>query len=69
MLQVDSDFMLVLSAFFASAWKVITSFHIPGTNINVAEFLFACLMVVFVVRVVPRILGFSSWGSDRSDKE
>lgn len=68
MLQVDSDFLLVLSAFFSSAWKIITSFHIPGTNINVAEFSFACMMVVFVIRVVPRILCFSSWwGSDRGD--
>lgn len=67
-LQVDSDFLLVLSALFSSAWKIITSFHIPGTNINVAKFSFACMMVVFVIKVVPRILGFSSWwGSDRGD--
>ena len=67
-LQVDSDFLLVLSALFSSAWKIITSFHIPGTNINVAEFSFACMMVVFVIKVVPAILGFRSpWGTFISD--
>lgn len=60
MLQVNSDFLLVLAAVFSSGWKIFTSFHIPGTNMNVAEFVFACMMVVFVVRVVPRILGFAS---------
>lgn len=57
MLQVDSDFLLVLSALFSSGWRIATSFHIPGTNINIPEFVFACFMVLFVVRVVPHFLG------------
>lgn len=70
MLQVNSDFLLVLSAVFSSGWKIVTSFHIPGTNMNVAEFVFACFMVVFVVKVVPRILGFASWwGSGRESEQ
>lgn len=60
MLQVDSDFLLILSAAFSSGWKIVTSFHIPGTNLNVAEFVFACYMVVFVIKIVPSILGFKA---------
>ena len=60
MLNVSSDFLLVLSAVFSSGWKLVTSFQIPGTNMNVAEFIFSCMMVVFAIRVVPAILGFRS---------
>ena len=60
MLQVDSDFLLVLATVFSSGWRIVTSFHIPGTNMNVAEFVFACFMVVFVIKVVPAFLAFSS---------
>ena len=66
MLNVDSDFLLVISALFSSGWRILTSFKIPGTNINVAEFAFACFMVVFVIKVVPAFLGFSSWWNVRS---
>lgn len=59
-LNVSSDFMLVLAAIFSSGWRIVTSFQIPGTNINVAEFAFACFMIVFVIKVVPAFLGFSS---------
>lgn len=70
MLNVSSDFLLVLATVFSSGWKIVTSFQIPGTNMNVAEFLFACMMVVFVIKVVPRILGFTSWwGSDRDSSD
>lgn len=57
MLTVNNDFLLVLSALFSSGWRIFTSFQIPGTNINVPEFIFACMMVVFVIRMVPPILG------------
>lgn len=60
MLNVDSDFILVISALFSSAWKIATSFHVPGTNLNIPEFVFACMMVVFVVKAVPKLLGFAS---------
>lgn len=60
MLTVDSDFLLVIASAFSSGWRIFTSFNVPGTNINVAEFVFACFMVVFVVKVVPVFLGFSS---------
>lgn len=70
MLTTTSDFRLVLSALFSSAWRIVTSFHIPGTNMNVAEFVFACFMVVFAVKVVPKFLGFASWwGSERENKD
>lgn len=61
MLHVSSDFLLVLATVFSSGWKIVTAFQIPGTNINVAEFVFACFMIVFVIKVVPHILNFSSW--------
>lgn len=61
MLIVSSDFKLVLAAVFSTGWRIITSFHIPGTNMNVAEFIFACMMVVFVLKIVPAIVGFRGW--------
>ena len=61
MLSVSQDFMLAVSLLFSSAWKIATSFQIPGTNINIPEFMFACLMMVFGIKVVPSILGFASW--------
>lgn len=60
MLTTSSDFLLVLAALFSSSWKIIVAFKIPGTNMNIAEFFFAAGMVVFVLKVVPRILGFAS---------
>lgn len=69
MLHVDSDFMLILAAVFSTGWKLFTSFHIPGTNINVAEFVFACMMVLFVIKVVPPLVGFSSWWDAQEDKK
>lgn len=66
MLHVDQDFLLVLSAIFSSGWKIATAFKIPGTNINVPEFVFACFMIVFVLKIVPGILGISSLFKDSS---
>lgn len=60
MLQVSPDFLLALSAIFSSGWRIFVSFQIPGTNINVAEFVFGCFMVVFVIKVVPHFLGIAS---------
>lgn len=57
MLNVTSDFKLVLSAIFSSAWKIATSFQVPGTNMTIPEFVFSCIMVVFVIRMVPYLLG------------
>lgn len=67
MLQVDSNFLLVLSALFSSAWRIFTSFQIPGTNINVPEFVFSCVVLVFVIKAVPRLLGFASVFSSSED--
>lgn len=60
MLTVSSDFMLILAAVFSSGWRIATAFQIPGTNMNIPEFVFACLMVVFVIKAVPKLLGFAS---------
>lgn len=73
MLSVSSDFLLALAAIFSTGWRIVTSFQIPGTNINVAEFSFACFMVVFVIKVVPKFLGLDSWwnasrGKDTSEE-
>lgn len=60
MLSVSNDFLLVLSALFSSAWRIMTSFQIPGTNINIPEFLFGCLMVAFVIKAASIMVGFPS---------
>lgn len=67
MLSVSSDVLLILSAVFSTGWRIATSFRVPGTNMNIPEFVFACLMVVFVIKVVPRLLGFSSMFENGSD--
>lgn len=67
MLSVSDDVKLVISALFSSAWRIMTSFQIPGTNINIAEFLFACLAILFSYRVVPHMLGLHSWWSDHAE--
>lgn len=59
MLQVSSDFMLILATLFSSAWKIATSFTIPGTNVSVPSFMLAMLMIFFVLRHVPKLLGIS----------
>lgn len=69
MLNVSSDFMLVIAAVFSTGWRIVTSFQIPGTNMNVVEFVFACMMVVFTIKVVPRILGFASWWGSGSESK
>lgn len=69
MLSYSSDFLMVLATLFSSAWKIVVSFKIPGTNMNVAEFFFAGVVLIFVFKVVPKILGFSSWSdSDPGDE-
>lgn len=64
MLNVSSDFLLIVAAVFSTGWKIATSFQVPGTNLNIPEFVFACFMVVFAIKVVPHILGFNSWWGD-----
>lgn len=69
MLLFNSDFVQIIAAIFSTGWRIFVSFRIPGTNMNVAEFVFGCMMVLFVVRVVPRILGFSAWWDAHSDRD
>lgn len=57
MLSVTDDFRLALAAIFQVGWKIVTSFHIPGTNMNLAEFCVAALIIVFVLRKVPGLIG------------
>lgn len=66
MLQISDDVKQVIAILFRSGWKIATSFRIPGTNINIPEFCFACLVIVFVLRVVPHILGISIPAPDHS---
>lgn len=67
MLTVSSDFLLILSAIFSTGWRIATAFQIPGTNMNIPEFMFACMMIVFVIKAVPKLLGFASLFSGGSD--
>lgn len=57
MLQVDNEVLMVLAALFKSGWTIFTSFVLPGTNINVAEFTFSCILVWFIVRNGTKVLG------------
>lgn len=59
MLQISDDVKQVIAILFRSGWRIATAFRIPGTNINIPEFCLACLVLVFVLRVVPHILGIS----------
>lgn len=59
MLEVSDDFMLVLATLFSSGWRIATSFHIPGTNLNIPEFALACLGIMFAIRAV-RFLGIGA---------
>lgn len=70
-LIVTSDFKLVLATLFSTGWRIATSFHIPGTNLNIPEFALACLMVAFAIKVVPPMIGGDSplHPSDSSDEE
>lgn len=62
MLQVTSDFGLALAAIFSVPWRIITSVSIPGTNINVAEFLLAVSVICIVLKYAPRLFGGDSFG-------
>lgn len=66
-LQVTPDFLLVLAALFSSGWRIATSFQIPGTNLNIPEFVFACVVVLFTIKAVPFFLGFTSIFQSSSD--
>lgn len=57
MLHVDQDVLDVLAALFKSGWTIFTSFVLPGTNINVAEFSFSCILVWFIIRNGTSVIG------------
>lgn len=57
MLQVDNNVLLILGALFQTSWRIVTSIRMPGTNLNVAELSFACVMIWFVLRHVPKVIG------------
>lgn len=61
MLNTTSDFRLVLAAIFSTGWRIATSFRIPGTNMNIPEFAMACIVLVLVLRMAPRLLGLQAW--------
>lgn len=69
MLTVSSDFMLILASVFSTGWRIAVSFRVPGTNINIPEFVFSCMMVVFVIKVVPSLLGLASWWDVQQEKQ
>ena len=56
MLLVSSDFRMVVATLFSSGWKFLTSFDIPGTNMNVVEFAMAGLVLFFVIRKVLPVI-------------
>lgn len=58
MLNVDSNFTSVLGLVFSTAWKVFTSFNIPGTNVNPAEVVMAALVVMLTFKLVLPLIGF-----------
>lgn len=56
MLYTDNSFVLVVSTLFSSAYRLMKSFNIPGTNINVFEFMMAAIVLFFIIkRVFPII--------------
>lgn len=64
MLSVSNDFKTVVATLFSTAWRLMTSFNIPGTNINVVEFAVSCLVLLFVIRRVLPIIGVKELDAD-----
>lgn len=64
MLQVSNDFKSVVALIFSTGWRILTSFDIPGTNINVVEFAIASLVLLFVIRRVLPIIGVKELDAD-----
>lgn len=64
MLQVSNDFRMVVATLFSTGWKFLTSFDIPGTNINVVEFAISGLVLFFVLRRVLPIIGVKELDAD-----
>lgn len=64
MLQVSSDFKACLALIFQTGWKIVTGFNIPGTNMNIAEFSVAGIVLFFVLRRVLPVLGVKELNAD-----
>lgn len=64
MLQVSNDFRMVVATLFSTGWKFLTSFDIPGTNINVVEFAVSGFVLFFVLRRVLPIIGVKELDAD-----
>lgn len=63
----NADFLRVVQNLFATGWRFMTCFRIPGTNVKPGEFFMAMVFVWLVLRkVLPMILGAQSPSRDSS---
>lgn len=54
---MTSDAVQVLVSLFHSIWSLFTCFKIPGTNVTPASWALYTLLVVAVLRFIPRLFG------------
>lgn len=60
---MTTDALNLIKALFNGAWRIMTCFNIPGTNITPAMLCIGGFVVGVSVRVIVRIVGFGSVGS------
>lgn len=56
---MDSNLFDVVSTWLEKTWKLLCSVDIPGTNISVAAVMLGAALVVFGLRLIGKMFGFS----------
>lgn len=57
---MDSNVFDAVEVIFTKAWKMMCSLDFPGTNISIAAILLGSALVVFGLRLLGKMFGFSS---------
>lgn len=63
---MTQNFLILLQTLFNSAWKLLTSFYVPGTNVTPAGILIFIASAVIGIKFFKRL--FSAFGGDSSSK-
>lgn len=56
---MTSDALNVVTTTLAQCFKLLTSWHIPGTNFSPAQWFFGIITIVFAIKFIRKLSGLN----------